>query len=53
MLLFSYSLATAEERPMQEKDKYSMTLKRRKNIYTTIQLEKKLLKKLLSVLDLY
>lgn len=41
---------------MQEKDKvenYSMTLKRRKNIYTNIQLEKKLLRNYYQVLELY
>lgn len=41
---------------MQEKDKvenYSMTLNRRKNIYTNIQLEKKLLRNYSQVLELY
>lgn len=55
-LLFSYSLATVEARPMQEKDKaknYSMTLNRRKNIYSNIWLEKKLLRNYSQVLELY
>lgn len=41
---------------MQEKDKvknYSMTLNRRKNIYSNIQLEKKLLRNYSQVLELY
>lgn len=41
---------------MQEKDKvenYNMTLKRRKNVYTNIQLENKLLRNYSQVLELY
>jgi len=56
LLLFSCSSAIAEERPMQEKDKvenYSVTLKRRKSIYSNVQLEKKLLRNYSQVLELY
>jgi len=41
---------------MQEKDKvenYSVTLKRRKSIYSNVQLEKKLLRNYSQVLELY